>query len=73
MAVTRLVLTSVRRALIQAKISACVGLPAVAIVQSAAATAGTSVKVAFVIVLSWNIIYECLKIVKYNSKLRYFL
>ena len=52
MAVTRLVLTSVRRALIQAKISACVGLPAVAIVQSVVATAGTSVKVAFVIVLS---------------------
>ena len=50
--VSILALTSVRSALIQAMISACVGDPGVPIAQSAAATAGTAVRVAVVIVLS---------------------
>ena len=45
---------SVWSALIQAMISACVGLPAVAIEQSDVEMAGTDVRVLLVIVLSWK-------------------
>ena len=52
--VTKLLLMSVWSALIQAMISAWVGLPAVAIEQSDVETAGTEVRVLLVIVLSWK-------------------
>ena len=48
--VTILLLTSTRSALIQAIISATVGLPLVATVQSDVVTAGTDVRALFVIV-----------------------
>ena len=54
MGVTILLLISVWSALIQAMISATVGSPVVAIVQSVVVTAGTDVRVLLVMVLSWK-------------------
>ena len=53
---------SIWSALMQAMISACVGLPAVAIEQSDVETAGTDARVDCVIVFSWKKCKNFLKI-----------
>ena len=56
-------------------ISATVGSPVVAIVQSVVVTAGTDVRVLLVIVLSWKrkIMKEMLKNIAFKFKTRYMI